>query len=214
MTRLVVLSLIIAAALPAQRNELSLQFGGTLTQRRSIALPAPLQGFLQTDALRENNGLAGGIVYRVRLVRLGPADLLAELPIFVVQATNTDLVPLIARPIFGNTSGASGFVTPGAVVRFTPESPVSPFAFFGAGYARVVEAQLTSTAPLRADFVNEGTWAINYGGGVDLNVVRWFAIRGELRNFYTGSTGDAIVLPAETRQRNTLLITGGLVFRF
>ncbi|HYP14945.1 MAG TPA: hypothetical protein VEQ63_13540 [Bryobacteraceae bacterium] len=200
--------------LPAQRNELSLQFGGTLTQRRSIALPSFAQQFLGTDALREDNGYAGGIVYRVRLVRFGPAALMAELPIFVVQATNTDLIPVIARPIFGDTSGASGFITPGAVVRFLPDSLLSPYAFFGAGYARVVEAQLLSTAPLRGGFVNEGTWAINYGGGADLRLLRFLAIRGELRNFYTGAAEIAIPLPEETRQRNTLLLTGGLVFRF
>lgn len=204
----------IAAVLPAQRNEFSLQFGTTLTQKRSIGVPAVLQSLLGNELL-EDNGYAGGIVYRVRLVRLGAAaSLMAELPIFVVQATNTVLIPLIARPVFGNTSGVSGFVTPGAVVRFLPDSVVSPYAFVGAGYARVVEAQITSLAPVRAGFVNEGTWAVNYGGGADLRLARFLAIRGEFRNFYTGASETAISLPGETRQRNTLLFTGGLVFKF
>lgn len=185
-----------------------------MTQRRSIAVPRLLQTLLGTDALREDNGYGGGIVYRVRVVRFGAADLLVEVPLFVVQATNTDLIPLIAQPIFGNTSGASGYITPGAVLRFVPDARVSPYVFFGAGYARVVEAQLISTAPIRADFVNEGTWALSYGGGADLRLARWIALRGELRNFYTGATDSGISLPAETRQRNTLLLTGGLVFRF
>lgn len=212
--RILACILFTAALACAQRNEISLQFGTTLTQRRSIALPPGLQQILGVDALREDNGYAGGIVYRVRIVRFGPAALMAELPIFLVQATNTDLIPVIARPIFGNTSGVSGFVTPGAVIRFLPDARVSPYAFAGAGYARVVEAQLTGTAPLRGEFVNEGTWAVNYGGGADVRIFRFLAIRGELRNFYTGATGVAIPLPEETRQRNTLLITGGLAFRF
>jgi hypothetical protein len=206
--------LLMAAGLPAQRNEWSLQFGGTLTHRRSIRLPADLKSLLGTDALTENNGYAGGFAYRVRLVRFGPAALMAELPVFIVQATNTDLIPLIARPIFGNTSGISGYITPSAVVRFFPDSRVSPYAFFGGGYARVVEAQLTSTAPLRGGFANEGTWALDYGGGADLRLVRFLAIRVEFRNFYTGATDTAIRLTEETRQRNTLLVTGGIVFRF
>ena len=48
----------------------------------------------------------------------------------------------------------------------------------------------------------------------DLRLFRAINIRGELRNFYTGLTQPAIVLPEQTRQRNTLLITGGLAFRF
>lgn len=215
MIRSIALFVLAAAILPAQRNELSLQFGGTLTQRRAILLSGRnLIPGLQ-DSLTEDNGYGGGIVYRVRLVRFGPAALMAELPIFIVQATNTDLIPLLAQPIFGDTSGVSGFLTPGAVLRFAPDSIVSPYVFFGAGYARVVEAQLLSTTPVQGDFVDKGTWAINYGGGADVRLARFLAIRGELRNFYTGSTsGAALVLPEETRQRNTLLLTGGLVFRF
>ena len=207
MIRYVFLGLLLAGLLPAQRNELSLQFGTTLTQRRSISLPRQLQPVIGSDILSEDNGLAGGIVYRVRLVRLGSAaSLLAEVPVFIVQATTTNLLPQ-------STSGATGFLTPGAVVRFLPDARLSPYVLFGAGYARVVEAQLTSTVPLRGEFANEGTWAINYGGGADLRLGSVVAIRGEVRNFYTGSTDD-LSLPEVFRQRNTLLVTGGLVFRF
>jgi hypothetical protein len=201
-------------ALSAQRNELSIQFGGTLTQRRTITFPADVQNLLGIDALREDNGYAGGIVYRVRLVRFGPAALMAELPVFVVQATNTELIPVFARPVFGDTSGSAGFITPGGVVRFIPESRVSPYVFLGGGYARVVEAQVVRTVPFRGEFVNEGTWALSYGFGGDLRLLGVLAIRGELRNFYTGQTGAITPLPEETRQRNTLLLTGGIVFRF
>jgi hypothetical protein len=178
-----------------------------LTQRRSISLPRQVQPVLGTDILQEDNGYAGGIVYRVRIVRLGSAAaLMAELPIFVVQATASDLLDQ-------STTGASGFITPGAVFRFLPDARLSPYILFGAGYARVVEAQLTSTVPLRGALANEGTWAINYGGGADLRLGGVVAIRGELRNFYTGSTDD-LNLPEQFRQRNTLMVTGGLVFRF
>lgn len=215
MFRFLAFALLVTVALPAQRNELSLQFGTTLTHRRSISLPRQVQPLLPgTDVLQEDNGYGGGIVYRLRIVRLGPAaSLMAELPVFAVQATNTDLLPLIARPVFGNTSGAQAFVTPGAVLRLLPEARISPCAFFGGGYARVVEAQLTNTSPLRGAFVNQGTWAVDYGGGADLRLARFLAVRGELRNFYTGRTSE-LSLPVETRQRNTLLVTGGLVFRF
>lgn len=214
MTRCLTLTFLLAAVLLGQRNELSLQFGGTVTQRRSIGVPTGLQNLLGAEALREDNGYGGGIVYRVRLVRFGAADLLMEVPLFVVQATNTDLIPLIAQPIFGNTSGASAFLTPGVVLRFLPEGRLSAFVFFGGGYARVVEAKLISAAPVQADFVNEGAWALSFGGGADLRLANWISLRGELRNFYTGLTDSGIALPAETRQRNTLLLTGGLAFRF
>ena len=124
------------------------------------------------------------------------------------------LIPKIARPLFGNTSGVTGFITPGGVVQFLPRSFLSPYAFVGGGYARVVEAEIVSTAPFRGKFADEGTWAIDYGGGIDLKLAKWLAIRGELRNFYTVTTGVVLPVINETHQRNTLLITGGLVFRF
>ena len=198
----------------AQRHEFAVQFGTTLTQRREMALPAQLQTLLQVDALREDNGLAGGIVYRVRITDFGAAALLAEVPVFVVQATNTDLLPAIAAPIFGNTSGASGYFTPGAVLRFASRARLSPYVFFGGGYAYVVEARLVTTGGLRGEFAREPTWALNYGGGADMRIAGLFNVRAELRNFYTGAPANELALPAETRQRNSLLFTGGLAFRF
>ena len=213
---MVVLFVLFALAMPlaAQRHEFAVQFGTTLTQRREIAIPAPLQPLLGVDALREDNGLAGGITYRIRVAEFGPAALLAEVPVFVVQATNTDLLPAIAAPLFANTSGASGYFTPGAVLRFASRSRLSPYVFFGGGYAYVVEARLATTGGLRGEFVREGTWALNYGGGADVRIAGPFGLRAELRNFYTGAPASEIVLPAETRQRNALLFTGGIAFRF
>jgi hypothetical protein len=203
----VVLFILFTLTMPllAQRHELAIHFGTTLTQRREIALPAPLQPLLQVNALREDNGLAGGIVYRVRVAEFGPAALLAEVPVFIVQATNTDLLPAIAAPVFANTSGASGYFTPGAVLRFASRSRLSPYVFFGGGYAYVVEARLRTSGGLRGEFAREGTWAVNYGGGADLRIAGPFNLRAELRNFYTGAPASEIALPAETRQRNSLL---------
>jgi hypothetical protein len=200
--------------LAAQQHEIAVHVGTTLTQRREIALPALLQPLLRVEALREDNGLAGGIVYRIRVAEFGPAALLAEVPLFIVQATNTDLLPAIAAPVFANTSGASGYLTPGAVLRFASRSRLSPYVFFGGGYAYVVEARLVTIGGLRGEFAREGTWALNYGGGADVRVAGPLNLRAELRNFYTGAPAREIALPAETRQRNSLLFTGGLAFRF
>jgi hypothetical protein len=210
---LTAVGVLVATALP--RNEISLQFGGTLIQRRTIAVPSELQNLLGTTALREDNGYAGGFSYRLRVAGHGSVDALLEIPLFVVQATNTDLLPVLVRPFFGNTSGASGYLTPGGVVRFASRARVSPYLFAGVGYARVVEAELASTSPLRGKLANVGTWAVDFGAGADLRIYRFLGIRGELRNFYTGHTQDEnLPVPGETRQRNTLLLTGGLSFRF
>jgi hypothetical protein len=211
--RLLAVILLAAPALWAQRNELALQVGGTLTQRRTFGVPPVLEGLLPPGALIEDRGAAGGIVYRIRFASFGPAALMAEVPIFAAQARN-QLVP-----VFADTSALVGFLTPGVALRLVPDARVSPYVFFGGGYARVVELQLTSSTPLRGGYVNEGTWAINYGGGADLRLLSFLSLRGELRNFYTG-VPDATVAPilvpilSETRQRNTLVITAGVAFRF
>lgn len=199
-----------AAMLGAQNNAITLQGGTTLTQRREITLPPnPFFG-----VLREDNGYAVALTYERRLLGGNVAALWLQVPITVVQATNTDILPALARPFFGDTTGVSGYVTPGALVKLLPGRRVEPFVFVGAGYARVVEAELTSLSPVRGGSANRGTWAVTYGGGADLRIVRWFAVRGELRNLYTGETQGAIQLPEETRQRNTLVLAGGLSFRF
>ena len=203
----------IAGLLPAQRNELSLQFGTTLTQRREIGVPALVRPFIGTDVLREDNGVAGGLVYRFRVWGNDGVSVSAELPLFVVQATNTELVPAGLSSFFGNTSGASAFLTPGIAVRLLPDARLSPVAFFGVGYARVLEAQV-SLQELRAYFANEGTWALDYGAGLDLRLVRFLSLRGELRNFRTGGSSAFDLLPEAARQRNTLVFSGGLVLRF
>ena len=209
-----ILLLLGAALLPAQRNEISLQFGTTLTQRRELNVPEALQSVIDAAVLREDNGLAGGIVYRVRLWSNDVAAISAEVPLFVVQATTNDLIPAAARSFFSNTSGASAFLTPGAVVQLAPNSPVVPFALFGVGYARVFEADVSRALPLRVSFADKGTWALNYGGGADLHLFRHLGIRVELRNFRTGGSSPLDPLLGVVRQRNTLLLTGGLVFRF
>ena len=177
-------------------------------------MPSVAQPLLGVDALREDNGLAGGVVYRLRLADMGPAALLVEIPLFLVQATNTDLLPAIADPFLGNTSGASGYITPGAVLRFASQNRLSPYVFFGAGYARVVEARLVTAGRLGAEFANQGTYALNYGGGLDARLKGPFGVRAELRNLYTGRPANELQLPAEIRQRNSLLFTAGLAFRF
>ena len=79
---------------------------------------------------------------------------------------------------------------------------------------RAVSRPQVSLQELRAFFDNRGTWALDYGAGLDLRLVRFLALRAELRNFRTGGTSAFELLPEAARQRNTLVFSGGLVFRF
>lgn len=207
---------VLSATSFAQNNDITLQGGGGLTGRHDVNLPLNLG----TVRLQENNGYAAGIVYGRKLAGGEKAALWLQIPVFAVQARTPGV------DVFDNTTGVAGFLTPDAQVKLFPRSRVSPYGFFGAGYARVVDVGIGSLSPFRSRVFDNGTWALTYGGGVDVKVVRWFGIRGEVRGFYTGSNNFPAIpelssVPLQTPstagnldRRNTAIATVGLQFRF
>ncbi len=105
---------------------------------------------------------------------------------------------------------ATLYLTPGLRVKLAPGSSVSPYIAFGGGYALYEQSThqrngLPNPAPRhvhRAAFV--------YGGGVDVRLEPWLALRGEIRDFYTGSPAFNVRVPG--RQHN-IAVSGGFVLR-
>lgn len=197
------------SALLAQRNDFTLQGGGGLNGRREISLPQNLGTF----ALQENNGYAAGLVYGRELVSGNQTALWLQVPVFAVQARTPGV------DVFGSTTSVAGFLTPDAQVKFFPHGRVSPYGFFGAGYARVVNAGIGNLNPFRSQLFDNGTWALTYGAGVDVKIVRWFGVRGEIRDFYSGETNSGLAVASQAgagtfSERNTVIATVGLQFRF
>lgn len=203
-------AVILCPALFAQKNDFTFQGGGGLNGGRQVTLPQNLG----TVTLQENNGYAAGLVYGRELVSGNHAALWLQVPIFAVQARTPGV------GVFDDTTGVAGFIAPDAQVKLFPHGRVTPYGFFGAGAARVVQVGVANVSPFQSRTFDNSTWTLTYGGGVDLRIVRWFGVRGEVRGFYSGQTDTGLSIPAlaglsaNTDQRNTVIATVGLQFRF
>jgi opacity protein-like surface antigen len=153
----------------AQRHELGLTLGGISSQDRGLGLR--LSG---GTALQANYG------YRVwgndTVAVLGEVHFLAN-----GQRKIESADPRATRDV------ATLYVTPGVRVKFAPNARVSPYFAIGGGYALYEQSHFQQNG---ADnpaprFLHRG--AFDFGGGVDVKFWRWIGLRGEIRDFYTGS---------------------------
>ena len=107
---------------------------------------------------------------------------------------------------------ATLFVTPGIRVKFFPTRRIAPYFAVGGGWADYEQSTTTlagnrNPAPRT---VNRG--AFDYGGGVDFKFLRFVGLRGEIRDFYTGS--PAYNAPAMSGGQHNVVAGGGLVLKF
>lgn len=163
------------ACLPAfaQKHEIGLTLGRLIAKERST----PGGG-----TLRLESGVALQANYGYRFLKTPHIALLAE-------------VHLLASPLRDVTSSirtltrdfATLYVTPGLRVKFAPDRKFSPYVAVGGGYSQYEQSDFQidgrpNPAPKR---VHHG--AFDFGGGLDVKVWRFLGIRGEVRDFYTGS---------------------------
>lgn len=96
------------------------------------------------------------------------------------------------RDLFASRDEAALFVTPGLGVRFVPRARVSPFVSMGYGLGVYEQSQLLQNgAPFPGSrSTKHGAW--QYGGGVDVLTLRWLALRGDFRNFYSDGRNNPV----------------------
>jgi hypothetical protein len=154
----------------AEKHELGLTLGGLLSQDRGRS----------PNLIHLGGGTALQANYGYRLIN-GPAALYGE-------------VHFLANPLRTVASGdpasirdvATIYVTPGIRVKFTRVKAASPYVAVGAGYGVYERSALQiDGTPLHPRYIHRG--AFNFGGGVDTKLWRWLGLRGEIRDFYTGS---------------------------
>ncbi|MBY0508359.1 MAG: porin family protein [Bryobacteraceae bacterium] len=187
-----VLYLMIALPLMAQRQELGLLLGGVTSGTQ--------------DAVKLSGGTAFQANYGYRLANLGTAAaLFGEVHFLANPQRTVQAIPTATRDV------ASLYVTPGVRVKFLPTSRVSPYGAIGGGWGVYEHSvSLLNGQPNPAPrTVNRGVFS--YGGGVDVTVNRWFGLRGEARDFYTGSP---VFNVPNLRRRHNVVVSGGFVLRF
>lgn len=178
------LLLLMGISAAAQQHELAITAGGN---------------FPRNNQFDSGASFAVGGSYAGRLAAVPFAALYFELPVVVA--------PKSVLHLPSRTNYSSLFITPGIKVKFAPGFPVSPFFAAGVGFARYA-ADATSTAGADSHTTN----VFDFGAGVDMKVFPYLSVRGEVRDFYSGSAGLSAVSD-NSRQHNIVAQTG-LVFRF
>ncbi|HTA50870.1 MAG TPA: hypothetical protein VK930_15570 [Verrucomicrobiae bacterium] len=104
------------------------------------------------------------------------------------------------------------FVTPSARLNLFPETAVSPWVSLGGGFAHFSENNtLLYGGPNPGSSTTSGV--LQGGFGLDVRVLHQFAIRLDVRDFWSGSPNLPLADTGKTRQHN-YFVGGGLVWHF
>lgn len=96
------------------------------------------------------------------------------------------------------------YFTPGLKVKFAPGFPVSPYLAGGLGWGSFRSTNTSATT---------NKFAADLGGGVDFKVFPYISLRGEVRDYWTGS--PTLDFPDIYHGNvNNIVFSGGVVFRF
>jgi hypothetical protein len=189
------LTLCVAAApLMAQRNEVGLTLGRVLADEKSSAVELGPGTAFQVNYGRRLAGSDAVAVY-------GEVHFLAS-PQRKVETS----IPAAGRDV------ASLYVTPGVRVKFAPDRRLSPWGAIGGGYGLYEHSDLTvgGAANPAARLLHRGVFM--FGGGLDAKVFRWFDLRFEARDFYSGRAD--LNVPLGGGGQHNVVVGGGFVLKF
>jgi hypothetical protein len=167
---------------------------------QSNEVAAEAAGVVDASATNPGYGTGLQINYAHRLVGVPGVALYVEVP-FVAGFNGTEFnVARLQRVNYNNY-----FFTPGVKVKFVPSFFLSPYLAAGVGIAHFSNTGFNGTS--------DTTYAVDFGGGLDIKVVRFLALRIEARDFYT-PTPLLIPLAGSLGNQNNVVVSGGIVFRF
>jgi Outer membrane protein beta-barrel domain len=104
------------------------------------------------------------------------------------------------------------FVTPSARVNIFANTRVSPWISGGGGYGRFAESSDALYFGSNTGQKGTNTGVVQYGAGLDVRVWTKFSIRGEFRDFWSG-TPHLNVDTGKSRQHN-FFVGAGIVWHF
>jgi opacity protein-like surface antigen len=193
-----------APAVFAQENEVAFVIGRLKPSDRSLSLN-PVQS---VDA-----AFSGAATYQInyanKIVNGELASLHFEIPIIVAPRTGVEVQSnnfLLPRTY------STVIFTPGVKLKIFPGGGFSPYVVSGIGLGRFSASDTNlDGSPNNGDRTNT-SFVFNFGGGVDFNVLGPISLRGEVRDFMTGTPSfNAQFL--NDRQHN-LYVGVGVVLKF
>ncbi len=188
--RAVVLAAILLSTLTAQaqKHELAGTLGGD---------------FVNTGNFSVDPSFALELSYAHRLFHAPRVGLYGELPLAGSFNHGVGIACITLVGASCPRGFSSFFLTPGLKLKVAAGG-MAPYLVLGAGLGHFHQSTTTGSTS-----ANTGT--VDFGGGVDFNVLPVIGFRAEVRDFYSGLARFG--LTATGRQHNVFL-TGGFVLRF
>jgi opacity protein-like surface antigen len=180
----------------ARKNELAFGLGGIPPLSRSDA-----------PSLDAGSGVALQLNYGRRFLGGRKAALYGEI----------DFLASPTREVSGSVSTAthdfaSLYLTPGIRLKFLPASRISPYAAAGGGYADYEQSMTRIDGQANTVSRQLGRGVFDFGAGVDVRIWQFVTLRGEARDFFTGS--PAYNIRAISGGQHNVVATGGFVLRW
>lgn len=189
-------ALFVGGPLRAQKHEVGLTLGGFAPVGRSSPL----------GALDLSSGPGFQANYGYRIWGGSKAALYAE-----THFLANPLRDIVSLNESATRDVATLYVTPGLRLKLSPRSRVSPYLAAGGGYALYEQSlqQIDGRSNPAPRYTHRGV--VDFGGGVDVQIWRFFGLRSEIRDFYSGSPN--FNTPSAGGQHN-LVAGGGFLLRF
>jgi len=182
----------------AQQFELGLSVGALKSGDHNL----PAAGSIKADT-----GFAYEVNFAARVYNVHLAALYVEVPFAGTPSTG-----LTSSNPFSPSDYSSFFLTPGLKLKLLPVAPISPYGFVGAGFARFQSSSSLINGQSNTGDQSTIRGAVDFGAGVDWKVMPFFSVRGEVRDFYSGTPRFNINVIGD--KQHNVLVSGGVVFRF
>jgi hypothetical protein len=177
----------------AHLNELSFGLGGLPALSRS-----------DTPRLDTGSGVAFQVNYGRRFLNRHKVVLYGE-----INALANPLRDVSSSIPTATHDFASLYITPGIRVKFLPTWRISPYALVGGGYADYEQSTTRIDGQPNSVSRELARGVFDFGAGVDVHVWRFLALRGEARDFYSGS--PAYNIATISGGQHNVVATGALV---
>lgn len=192
------LILMCSGSVMAQKHEIGFLVGGTRTGQQNFQLPTI--GNFETGT-----GFTYEVTYARRIVDGEVASLHFEIVFALAPKTKVN-----SAFIFLPRDYSSLFLTPGIKFKLFPGFFLSPFVTGGIGYARFSTSDvLINNLPNTGDRISNKP-VYHYGGGIELRILPFFSLRGEIRDFVSGTPAFRTI-PLKDRQHNVMVTAGGMI---
>jgi hypothetical protein len=128
-----------------------------------------------------------------------------------INAVGSPFRHLSGVPSAATSDVRSVFVTPGVRMQFSSQERITPWIDGGAGYAFYDSSGTNIAGGGSGSSTYTNTYAVEFGGGVDIVASKRYVIRGAAQGFYTGNPSYGV---AATGGQFNFVISGGIVWRF